>query len=241
MKKILLGLSTLCFSAFVLSCTPNSSSTTNNTPPPTGALFTNGNGVTDIDGNQYPSIIINGQEWMQKNLNVSKYRNGDVIPHVVDNTTWRNLTTGAWCYYEHTTANGTIYGKLYNWYAVNDPRGLAPQGWHVSSNDDWTIINTFLGGTTHAASKMKEVGNTHWTSKNTDATNESGFTALPGGQCWNIGGFVLMGTYGEWWTSNQTTNSTTYADNYSMLWNGGILFKESTAKNFGFSVRCVKN
>ena len=110
----------------------------------TTVLYTNGNGLTDICGNNYPSVIIGQQEWMKKNLDVCKYRNGDIIPQVQDPTLWANLTSGAWCYYQNNTANGTIYGKLYNYYAVVDPRGLAPQGWHVPSDAEWTQLENFL-------------------------------------------------------------------------------------------------
>jgi hypothetical protein len=112
--------------------------------------------VTDVDGNVYGAVKIGNQVWTKENLNVSKYRNGDIIPQVTNQTEWSNLTTGAWCYYENSTANGTTYGKLYNWYAVNDPRGLAPQGWHVSSNDEWTVLTTFLGGKALREAKLKK-------------------------------------------------------------------------------------
>ena len=110
-------------------------------------LFTNASGVTDADGNTYSSIIINTKQWMKENLNVSKYKNGDVIPEVTDMADWDNLTTGAWCYYANDTANGVTYGKLYNWYAVTDPRGLAPTGWHIPTDQEWTSLTNFLGGT----------------------------------------------------------------------------------------------
>jgi uncharacterized protein (TIGR02145 family) len=102
---------------------------------------------------------------MQSNLNVSHYRNGDVIPQVTDPTAWSSLTTGAWCYYNNDTANGTVYGKLYNWYAVNDPRGLSPQGWHVPTDAEWTNLTSCLGGESLAGGKMKAT--TLWDSPNT--------------------------------------------------------------------------
>ncbi len=111
--------------------------------------------VSDIDGNIYKIVTIGNQTWTKSNLNVSRYRNGDPIPQVQDPSQWANLTTGAWCYYNNDPANGLIYGKLYNWYAVNDPRGIAPIDWHVPSDAEWTILTDFLGGINVAGGKMK--------------------------------------------------------------------------------------
>ena len=109
-------------------------------------------------------VAIGSQVWMSTNLNVSTYRNGDVIPQVQDQVTWNNLTTGAWCYYENNAANGTKYGKLYNWYAVNDARGLAPAGWHIPTDGEWTVLSTYLGGEDVAGKKMKSTsGWESWT------------------------------------------------------------------------------
>src|ERR1035437_4904310 len=130
-----------------------------------------------------PSVTICTQSWMLKNLDVSTYRNGDLIPEVTDGSAWSALTAGAWCWYNNDSAtNASTYGKLYNWYAVNDPRGLAPTGWHVPSDAEWTTLSTCLGGNAVAGGAMKETGTTHWTSPNTGATNSSGFTGLPGGR-----------------------------------------------------------
>jgi len=117
---------------------------------------------------------------MCKNLDVDHYRNGDPIPEVQDSAQWVNLKTGAWCYYNNSDSLGKIYGKFYNWYAVNDPRRLAPIGYHVPSDAEWTVLSTFLGGNKGSGGKMKETDTTHWSSPNKGATNSSGFTALPG-------------------------------------------------------------
>jgi uncharacterized protein (TIGR02145 family) len=201
----------------------------------TTVLYSTGNGLTDICGNNYPSVIIGQQEWMKKNLDVCKYRNGDIIPQVQDPSQWANLTTGAWCYYQNSTANGTVYGKLYNWYAVNDPRGLAPQGWHVPSETEWSNLVTILGGTSVAGGKMKDTGTTYWLSPNTGATNISGFTGLPGGYFFGpttIPDYPV--NYGYWWSSTPSKFITLGYDQESIFI--GVL-------NFtlGFSVRCLKD
>jgi uncharacterized protein (TIGR02145 family) len=146
--------------------------------------------------------------WMRKNLDVRTYRNGDKIPHVKSKAIWDTLTTGAWCWYNNDSATGAAYGKLYNWYAVNDPRGLAPTGWHVPSDAEWDTLSTFLGGDGYAGGKMKETGTTHWWDPNADATNSSGFTALPGGTRYYLGEFFDAGGYGYWWSSTEATART---------------------------------
>ncbi len=129
-----------------------------------------------------PVVSICCQSWMTTNLDVDHYRNGDPIPHVTDPTEWKNLTTGAYCYYANDSAKyAAVYGKLYNWYVVNDPRGLAPEGWHVPTDFEWTTLTDCLGGVSVAGGPMKETGTSHWILPNEGATNESGFTGLPGG------------------------------------------------------------
>lgn len=179
------------------------------------------------------------QIWKVKNLEVTTYRNGDPIPEVTDPTAWTGLSTGAWCYYNNDPANGTVYGKLYNWYAVNDPRGLAPTGWHVPSNAEWTILGTCLGGDAVAGGNMKETGTTHWTTPNTGATNSSGFTGLPGGRRNAIGVFSQVGSYGIWWSS--TEFNTAFAVYRLLGYNDGNLIGSNNEKQIGFSVRCVKD
>jgi uncharacterized protein (TIGR02145 family) len=195
--------------------------------------------VTDIDGNTYLPVTICNQTWTKSNLNVSHYRNGDEIPQVTDPTQWANLTTGAWCYYNNDPANGAIYGKLYNWYAVNDPRGLAPQGWHIPTNAEWTTLTNCLGGLTVAGGKMKEVGTVHWNSPNTNATNLSGFNGLPGGNRGNDGNHYFLNGYGNWWSSSlQSTNNPW---SRALAYNNAIVGVNNLGSNYGFSVRCVKD
>ncbi|WP_293896008.1 FISUMP domain-containing protein [Flavobacterium sp.] len=196
--------------------------------------------TTDIDGNIYQLVTICDQTWTKTNLNVSKYRNGDVIPQVTNPTEWTNLTTGAWCYHLNNTANGAIYGKLYNWYAVNDPRGLAPVGYHIPSDAEWTTLTTCLGGETVAGGKMKETSTTHWTSPNTGATNSSGFTGLPGGyRGYGGGAFYTTGDQGFWWSSLQVSAPAAWARN--LRYDSGTAGRDYSNKSFGFSVRCVRD
>lgn len=185
----------------------------------------------------YPGVTICTQEWMEKNLDVTTYANGDAIPYVTDPLIWTGLTTGAWCYYNNDPSSNATYGKLYNWYAVNDPRGLAPTGWHMPSDAEWTELENCLGGSSVAGGKMKVTGTTTWLPPNADATNSSGFAALPGGVRLNI--FVDLQSFCHLWSAtevNSATSWTRYITTY-----GGTLDKTSFPKYYGLSVRCVRN
>ena len=196
--------------------------------------------VTDINGNVYPTVNIGSQTWMQKNLNVSKYKNGDVIPQVTDATQWANLTTGAWCWYNNDSATyAATYGKLYNWYAVNDSRGFAPQGWHVPSDSEWNLLETHLGGSSVAGGLMKEVGTSHWFAPNLGATNSSGFFGLPGSSRYASGVFNYSGPIGDFWSS--TVDGTSNAWSRYLYYSYTDLFRSTDNKAIGFSVRCLKN
>ena len=164
-----------------------------------------------------PYIKICDQIWMSKNLDVSTYRNGDIIPQVTNPAIWASLTIGAWCWYNNDSATyAATYGKLYNWYAVNDPRGLAPQGWHVPSQNEWFILGNCLGSDHNSGGRMKEVGTVHWASPNTGADNSSGFAALPGGNCYSNGIFNDLGNEGHFWCSTEIS-STNSAWNFNLL------------------------
>ena len=184
-------------------------------------------------------VTIGSQIWTNPNLDVVTYRNGDIIPQVTDPTAWAALTTGAWCYYNNDPANNTKYGKMYNWYAVNDIRGLAPIGYHVPTDAEWTVLTTYLGGTTVAGSKMKEVGNTNWNSPNTDATNMSLFTGLPGGNRDINGNYFDVGNYGNWWSSTEYNINTAWG---RYLYNSsGNVQRTNYYKKDGLSVRLIKD
>jgi uncharacterized protein (TIGR02145 family) len=160
--------------------------------------------VTDIDGNVYNTVKIGNQLWLAENLKVTRYSNGDPIPKVTDNAQWESLTTGAYCEYMNDSSNASIYGYLYNWYAVNDSRGLAPKGWHVHTSNEWGIMQEHLG---HNGGKLKETGTNNWEHPNEGATNESGFSALPGGFRDLNGVFGGMGYTAFFWTSTEPYES----------------------------------
>lgn len=195
--------------------------------------------VTDIDGNIYQTVKIGDQCWMAENLKVTHYRNGDAIPNVIDNNIWINLTSGALCNYNNDEANVSTYGRLYNWYAVLDIRNIAPVGWHVPSDAEWQTMINFLGGST-AGGKLKEAGTQHWNSPNTDATNESGFTALPsGGRGDYISPYGDMGNYAYYWTSTEWDIYTSI--HRTLYYNSSAVGYVSQLKRMGLSVRCVKD
>jgi uncharacterized protein (TIGR02145 family) len=173
---------------------------------------------------------------MRENLEVTSYRNGDLIPEVELQSDWNNLTTGAWCWYNNDPANGAIYGKLYNWYAVTDERGLCPVGWHVPTDAEWTTLSTFLGGNMVAGGKMKMTGNTRWSSPNLSATNSSGFAGLPGGSRSNI--FEDVGAKAYWWSSSQGTG---YVWARSLIYNDGYISVVGSFPEYAYSVRCIRD
>lgn len=198
-----------------------------------------------------PNVTICTQTWATNNLDVTTYSDGTVIPQVSDPTAWANLTTGAWCYYNNDVAYNATYGKLYNWYAavgiydaasLANPalrKKLAPTGYHVPTDAEWTTLTTCLGGVGIAGGKMKETGTAHWISPNTDATNSSGFTGLPGGGRSSDGTFVNVGSSGYWWSSSEY--DTTIAWNRSLNYNNGYANTNNYYKKNGLSVRCLRD
>jgi uncharacterized protein (TIGR02145 family) len=191
------------------------------------------------DKSNYPGTVKMGtQIWEVANLNVSTFRNGDSIPEARTNKEW--VAAGesgkpAWCYYNNDPAIGMKYGKLYNWYAVNDPRGLAPDGWTISSDADYSKLINYLGGPAVAGSKMKSTS--RWSDDN-NGTNETGFTGFPGGYRVENGTFINLGSIGIWWSSTEI-NGRSAVDHY--LAQSNSLVGSSSPKQRGESVRCIRN
>jgi uncharacterized protein (TIGR02145 family) len=204
-----------------------------------------------------PNVTIGTQIWSSTNLDVTTYRDGTPIPQVTDPSQWGNLTTGAWCYYNNDPANGAIYGKLYNWYAVagihdTDPNTpnkiLAPTGWHIPSDSEWSTLINYLdpnanGGSTTpniAGGAIKESGTIHWASPNAGATNSSGFSGLPGGyRTASGGGFIDITYRSNWWSSTEFDSSIAWRRNVD--YDFANVGRSNIYMTFGFSVRCIKN
>ncbi len=198
--------------------------------------------MTDQVGNTYKTITIGTQTWMAENLRVTKYRNGDSIPNVTDDAAWEALTIGAHCSYANTTDPDIIatYGRLYNLFTLSDSRNIAPTGWHVPTDAEWTTLTTFLGGESVAGGKMKETGTTHWISPNTSATNESGFSATPvGGRYDNDGSFFYLGLNGSWWSSAEAGASGGFTR--TILVNSAECGRYYGFSQRGFAVRLVQD
>jgi len=193
--------------------------------------------VTDIDSNVYNTVTIGTQTWLKENLKVTKYRNGDKIPNVTDNKQWGALRTGAYCDYDNISNNNTIYGRLYNCFTVVDSRNLCPTGWHVPTETEWKTLIKYLGGEEIAGGKLKSA--TGWFGPNTEATNSSGFTGLPGGQRTSDGTFRTIGNNGGWWST--TKHMFKHAFNGSVNTYGAYIDNCDYDKMFGLSVRCIKD
>ena len=197
------------------------------------------NTVTDIDGNVYNTIVIGTQTWMIENLKVTKYRNGDAIPNVMDSTAWISLNTGAYCNYNNDINIPVTYGRLYNWFAINDSRNITPAGWHVATAAEWVTLVSYLGGKEAAGGKMKEAGLSHWISPNMDANNSSGFTALPAGYRYSDGKFLHLGNNAHFWSATAKDLSTAWARRLGTDHEDCDL--DSLYKVNALSVRCLKD
>jgi len=213
-------------------------------------IYTPGSGVTDIDGNSYSTIILGTQEWMQQNLKTAHYRNGDPIPTGLSNSQWGSTATGAYAVYAGDNSNDATYGKLYNWYAVDDSRGLCPLGWHMPSDDEWKTLEIYIGMSqaeadqagwrgTDEGGKLKETGYLHWASPNTGAANSSGFTGLPGGYRDGNGGFHYVGSDGNFWSASSQSAATAWGRflDYSSSEAGRSYYNEE----YGLSCRCLRD
>lgn len=206
--------------------------------------------VEDADGNIYYTLQIGENEWTGSNLRTGKYSNGDVIPVVTDEKKWSSLTSGAWTVYNNDYELQTVYGNLYNWYAVTDERGLCPAGWRVPTDGDWKVLEMTLGMSSassnrvgirdrYAGGKLKETGTGHWLSPNILATNEYGFTALPGGYRHPRGQFYTLRRNLNWWTSTGHDEYNAWYRN--IYYNNAAIYRNIYGKTSGFSVRCVRD
>lgn len=198
----------------------------------------NGPNVTDIDGNEYQTVKIGTQTWMKENLKVSRYNNGDSIPTGLDNRQWQTTQAGAFAIFNNQKENNDIFGKIYNWYVVQDERNVCPIGWHVPSQEEWTSLENFLGGEEIAGSKMKAVSNL-WRGSSKNITNEGGFSGLPAGSRFASGGYGSMFQVGCWaMDDNRNLGSGFFV--VIVDW-GDFSGKGSEMINRGFSVRCIKD
>ena len=244
MKQLLLALAltSALFSCQKETTTPDKTNNNDSSVKDT-TIGKPGANITDVEGNSYKTVTIGTQTWMAENIKVSKYSDGTTIPNITDNTQWQNDTSGAWSYYNNDAANNTKYGKLYNWYAVsktsNGNKNVCPTGWHVPTDAEWTVLIDYLGGETVAGSKMKEVGTTSWNIPNTDATNTSLFSALPGGSRGSFGNYGNDGSGGNWWGS--TEYGTDDAWNRNLRTDNGVANRYYYSKKGGLSVRCLRD
>ena len=194
--------------------------------------------ATDIDGNVYPWVMIGEQIWMAENLRVTHYRNGDPIPTVTDGLAWDAYGAGAYGQFDNSPDSAEVWGRLYNWHAVSDSRNIAPEGWHIPTQQEWYTLQGTLGS--DAGNKMKEVGDVHWTSPNDLATNESGFTALAAGMRGYQGHYISLYQDAFFWTSTEHD-----ADDgrYASLNHGetSLRLGSRVSKSTGCSIRCVKD
>jgi uncharacterized protein (TIGR02145 family) len=190
----------------------------------------------------YNEVKIGDQIWMSVNLNTNRYQNGDLIPEMKSDKEWKKAGENkqpAWCYYDNDSINGDKYGKLYNWYAVADSRGICPAGWHAPSDNEWTHLVEYLGGNLVAGGKMKSA--TSWRAPNSVPSLNSKFNGLPGGFCNNFGTFSLIGDYGDWWSSNEVSFYNDKVWTVTLCYIGSSIIRDLNAKEFGFSVRCIKD
>jgi uncharacterized protein (TIGR02145 family) len=212
--------------------------------------------VTDIDSNEYNTVLIGDQCWMKENLKTTTYRNGAAIPNVTDENAWYNLTTGAYVWYDNDISWKDKYGALYNWFTTIDPNGLCPTGWHVPTNDEWTAITDYIGGTGephgNELKSCRQVNSPLGGGCNTSehprweedicgnyGTDDYGFSGLPGGYRFNYGSFDYVGSFGFWWSSMELSSNTAW--NRALYYFNGYVTVYNYDKQFGFSVRCLRD
>jgi len=198
--------------------------------------------VTDIDGNVYNTVVLGTQEWMTSNLRTLHFSNGDVIPHNFSQSAWNNLNQSSGAdYYNNDAVTGATYGVLYNWAAASNINNVCPTGWHVPSNNEWTTLINFAGGSATAGGPLKESDTAHWNFPNFNATNFTEFTALPGGLRHITGGYQFKNESGYWWTSTQGIANSSFAFNVKMSYADAAVLQYESNQRGGFSVRCLRN
>lgn len=195
--------------------------------------------IADGDGNIYTSVTIGTQTWLSENLKTTTLNDGTPIQNITNNTDWSSLTTPGYCWYNNSAINKNTYGALYNWHTIGTDK-ICPTGWHVAGRTEWVSLIDFLGGTEEAGPKVKEVGTSHWQSPN-NSTNETKFTALPGGFRQMDGRFMTLGIQGFWWTANELNEDVTWAWYYMIANAGNGMYLNNNYKKYGYSVRCIKD
>jgi|WetSurMetagenome_2_1015567.scaffolds.fasta_scaffold22898_3 uncharacterized protein (TIGR02145 family) len=216
---------------------------TNCRKPESAIIFTEDVPISDCDGNTYKTVKIGNQIWMAENLRTTRYSNGDAIPQVASDTNWAKLTDGAYCWYNNDVVNKINFGALYNWFSVQDSRNIAPTGWHIPTDAEWTILETYLGGVSVAGGKMKSPA--IWQSPNTGSDNSSGFSAFPGGYRNGVyGTYEQINIQTYWWSA--TEYDLIVLDVKSAWFR--VVGYDYTAINrttinerSGFSLRCIKD
>ena len=207
------------------------------------SLIQIGEGATDIDGNKYKSLIIGEQEWMVENLRTSRYGDGTLIPNVTEDYEWENLSKGAWYHYNNDIRYESIYGKLYNWYAVETGK-LCPKGWHVPTDDEWTVLEDYLEANGHSGKEGKALKSVSgWQDKEDgtsgNGTDDYGWNGLPGGVRYDDGSFGSVGQQGYWWSSSQFNAG--FAWYRYLYYDFDGVHRSATNKLYGFSVRCLRD
>ncbi len=221
--KTVPGLILLIFALLTLRCSKNDTTT---------------DPVTDTEGNTYKTVAIGTQVWMTENLRTTKLNDGTEIPLIKDATSWNNLTSEGFCWYNNDEASfGNTYGALYNGYTVLTGK-ICPTGWHIPDNEEWKILRNFLGDSIKAGGKLKEAGTEHWLPPNKGADNSSGFTALPAGLRYFEGTFASVSSFSGTWSATETGNEEWYIGLYH---SDAFFVMDHRNLKHGFSIRCLKN
>ena len=206
--------------------------------------------VVDIDGNIYNTVLIGSQCWMKENLKTTHYKDGTPIQTELNNSAWLIATTGLYADYNNDTSNSVVYGRLYNWYAVADPAGLCPTGWHEPEDWEWNVLVKYIDHSADtncvncsqsviAGGRLKEIGLNHWASPNTGATNTSSFSGLPGGYRFTNGAYVDLTNYGYWWCVTSVTPNASYGRYLGFVSSSVDTYLDN--KVLGLSARCIKD